>query len=450
MAIDLITALMRLGPSKANDIANSFGVSQPTFSRMVSASNRGIVRMGGGKNTHYAASRKVRQLTDDWIPVFRIGEDGQANNVCALRAVHPHGFLMTGNASGWPSAKKGQVYFDSIPYFIQDSKPQGFMGRNFARGYAGVLGVPEDPARWSDDDVMVVMSLLGSDFPGDLIVGEPSWSIFSASHPEAIKPDDIQSAYARLAEEAMAHGYPGSSAAGEFPKFTAVRTHGGEAAHVLVKFSGAGNSPAEIRWADLLRCEAHASDVVRDNLRIDSPCSSAFSFGGRTFMESVRFDRVGLSGRRPSCSFASVDAEFLGMGDPHWDKASEKMLELRLIDRDTAPAMRKLWYFGKLIANSDMHAGNLSFAPNGKGGFKLCPVYDMLPMRYAPARGGEIPVVAEEPVFIPPPGYKSEYREALVAAHEFWGRISSDSEVSQGFREIASTQEAKLKPLGAS
>lgn len=59
-----------------------------------------------------------------------------------------------------------------------------------------------------------------------------------------------------------------------------------------------------------------------------------------------------------------------------------------LIDADTHAQVSRLWWFGRLIANTDMHDGNLAFKP----GLKLAPVYDMLPMGYAPVRGMELPL----------------------------------------------------------
>jgi len=42
----------------------------------------------------------------------------------------------------------------------------------------------------------------------------------------------------------------------------------------------------------------------------------------------------------------------------------------------------------RLIANTDMHLGNLTF--HVEGTFRLAPAYDMLPMAYAPLPGGEV------------------------------------------------------------
>ncbi|MGK7521002.1 HipA domain-containing protein, partial [Salmonella enterica] len=58
-----------------------------------------------------------------------------------------------------------------------------------------------------------------------------------------------------------------------------------------------------------------------------------------------------------------------------------------IIDAVAHQQIEKIWAFGRLIANSDMHAGNLSFYYSDAP-MALAPVYDMLPMAYAPAASG--------------------------------------------------------------
>ena len=70
----------------------------------------------------------------------------------------------------------------------------------------------------------------------------------------------------------------------------------------------------------------------------------------------------------------------------------ERLEALGLLQPAVQEQCATLWHFGQLIANEDMHEGNLSFQPAlpGEVGLRLAPVYDMLPMMYAPARGVEI------------------------------------------------------------
>ncbi len=59
--------------------------------------------------------------------------------------------------------------------------------------------------------------------------------------------------------------------------------------------------------------------------------------------------------------------------------------------------MRRAATFGQLIGNTDMHFGNLSFFVSSGGPLALTPVYDMLPMLYAPIGGDELPERRFEP-----------------------------------------------------
>jgi hypothetical protein len=95
--------------------------------------------------------------------------------------------------------------------------------------------------------------------------------------------------------------------------------------------------------------------------------------------------------------------------------------------------IQRIWHFGQLIANTDMHDGNLAFRP----GLALAPVYDMLPMHYAPVRGVELP----ERQFAPPlplPAERDVWQEAARAAIGFWERAARDARISEAFRHTCS------------
>ena len=77
----------------------------------------------------------------------------------------------------------------------------------------------------------------------------------------------------------------------------------------------------------------------------------------------------------------------------------------------------KLWWFGKLIANTDMHTGNLSFVAQGT--LAVAPAHDMLPMLYAPLPGGEVPTRVFEPP-LPLPTQRPSWAVASAAATLFW------------------------------
>src|SRR5690606_2099266 len=119
---------------------------------------------------------------------------------------------------------------------------------------------------------------------------------------EPIAEGDVPARYAELAEVAMAWGVPGTSAAGEFPKFTAARAVDGACVKVLVKFSGSDNSPSSLRWADLLVCEHLAARTLAEVAGIAAAETRILEAAERTFLESVRFDRHGMTGRSAVCT----------------------------------------------------------------------------------------------------------------------------------------------------
>jgi hypothetical protein len=256
--------------------------------------------MGRARRTTYAATREIRGARLA-LPLYRISETGEAQDLATLVPLADGCALQVREDLGWPlDPEMAQGWFDGIPYMLYDMRPQGFLGRHFARGNAALMQVPEDPGQWSDDDILYVLSVAGVDVPGCYILGETAlrtWLAHTLQPVEAI--DDVQAdeAYPALALAAMARGIPGSSAGGEFPKFTAVRRIDDRIAHVLVKFSGSDASAGTQRWSDLLVCEHLAGEVLRQRLQLEAAESRIRQAGGRTFLEVVRFDRHGPFGR---------------------------------------------------------------------------------------------------------------------------------------------------------
>jgi hypothetical protein len=332
-------------------------------------------------------------------------------------------------------------------------RPQGYLGRQFARAEHAKLGLPDNPEAWSDDDIAWALTQRGADLSGHLILGNPAferWQAGKLAPPTPIAAADTPAAYAALAEQAVAQGVPGSSAAGEFPKFPALRDLPGAATpHVLVKFSGADGSSAVQRWADLLVCEHLALQAVAAALPgVRSAASRIVCHaGGRTFLEVERFDRHGAFGRSALISLGSLDAALLGDGSSDWPRLAARLASLKLLAPQDVAAIEHLWWFGRLIANSDMHTGNLSFQLCG-GQLQLAPTYDMLPMRYAPMPGGEVPPREIEPV-LPLPPQRTSWNTACTAAQAFWQAAAADERISAGFRAVCECHARALADLAA-
>lgn len=460
--MDITTILRRLGPMQAGELTSTLGVSRATLNRHVKLAGSELISLGQARRTTYAARRPLRGSTLP-LPLFQIDSTGLAKEVAQLSRVHPDGtaveFL---RPVDWPlDDSMADGWFEGLPYFLQDMRPQGFLGRHFARRYAAVLQVTEDPTTWSDDDALHVMSVLGDDLPGNLLVGEASCRLW-LDHVQAVQSEPsklgigeerVIDDFAQLATAALSTGIIGSSAGGEFPKFTALRQRpDGTAQHVLVKFSGADASPGAQRWADLLICEHLAAQVVAETLGLPASRSRILQGAGRTFLEVDRFDRQGVVGRSPVVSWFALNAAMLGQLGKPWPDALAALQPMKWLTRDTVDQVSRLWWFGQLIGNTDMHDGNLSFIPKrdaASASLALAPVYDMLPMAYAPVRGVELPTWTYQPR-LPLPAQSAAWTAAAKAATVFWDRARQDPRISAAFREICATNLQRLRTLTAS
>lgn len=221
---------------------------------------------------------------------------------------------------------------------------------------------------------------------------------------------------------------PGSSAAGEQPKFA---IHHVDVGHVIVKFSPTASSADARRWCDLLRAE-HLAQVVIAEHGLPAARTAINVLERRVFLESQRFDRHGARGRSAALSLTMVDAEFAGRGHG-WTQVAQTLRDSGLLDDPSLAQVRWLEVFGEWIGNTDMHLGNLSLAPTATG-FRVLPVYDMLPMAFAPVHGGLPEVQLQPPI-------RTTDEEAWVSAGKaaagYWLRLADDRQLSSRFRALA-------------
>lgn len=442
--------LGRHAAQPAPELAQALGVSVPTLHRQMARLPVGeVLTAGRARRTRHALTRRLRGGPSQ-LPVFAVDRDGRLQTVGPLTLTQPDGSHLLLADTGWPvpdEARDG--WWPGLPYPLHQMRPQGYMGRQFARLAHHRLQVPEDVARWSDDDALFVMSVAGSDLSGNLIVGEAACQQWLAERAQSLAPvdeADLLAHYLQRAAEAVANGVAGSSAAGEFPKFTAARALPDAATpHVIVKFSGADDSATVRRWADLLVCEHLALQAAGTLPGLHAARSRILAGGGRTFLEVERFDRHGEAGRSPLCALDVLDAAFLGRGGSQWPALTAALAGLGLLVEGTESQVLRLWWFGRLIANSDMHTGNLAFSPEG-GRLALAPAYDMLPMRLAPLAGGELPLRTPE-FALPLPDERPAWHAACIAALGFWDAAAADRRISESFRTLCAQHAQALRQL---
>jgi hypothetical protein len=274
----------------------------------------------------------------------------------------------------------------------------------------------------------------GDDVPGNLLLGEAAAKRVNQQLLSPISDRDKE--YPNLALRALGRDPVGSSAAGEQPKFA---VYHGEAGHVIVKFSSAASTDEAQRWRDLLRAEHHALLFLREQA-VPTAATTLHSIDGRIFLESQRFDRCGARGRASALSLRMVDAEYMGQGQG-WAATATSLYQKKLLDEESWTHIVWSELFGTWIGNTDMHLGNISLSPQEQG-FRLLPLYDMLPMSLAPLHGE--PPVAE---FRPPIRLANQAQawvSAGKAAAEYWQRLADDAKLSESFRSLANQRRQDL------
>jgi hypothetical protein len=400
------------------------------MSRLVREAGARVARFGRSVATRYAVPREVAGVGTD-APVFRVDERGRTHRNGVLHFLAGDGY--------WFERESGDGQaFVGLPPFADDMRPQGYMGRGFPAQYPE-LRLPGRISDWSDDHHLIALARRGEDCVGNLIVGEESLNRFLAGHPEPL----TRAAYPDLAAGALA-GQPGSSAGGEHPKFAAYTASG----HLLVKFAS-GDGAAADRWRDLLVCE-HLALCVLHEAGVSVPRSDWFDIGAGRYLELERFDRAGARGRRGVISLWAVNGHYLDAGFT-WSGTARAILRERALKMDAAHADRMVWLdtFGDLIGNTDRHLGNLSFfAEEGRElALTPTPVYDMLPMVFAPA-GAD---VIERPFAPQGPSAANLHLwpEAARHARAYWARLSKEKGLSAGFRRLVAGCRATLEALVA-
>lgn len=442
----LLAALRRAGVVSVRVLGETLGISQSTVSRLLAQAGDRIVRIGQARRSRYAATREVRGLGDRW-PLYRIDAHGRPQELGELVALHGDGSLLrAGRLPDWLRDDFGEGLFPGLPWFLDDMRPQGFLGRMFARTHAAGLGLGDDILRWNNDDVLTALILRGEDGPGQFVLGERALEKALSAPATGLPAGERHLRYAELAEHALSGPQAGSSAAGEQPKFTACIVEEGHAPrHVIVKFSEPVHAnPVGRRWADLLISEHLAAGLLHERGLTSARTELVWS-GDRLCLESTRFDRIGTHGRRGVVSLAAWSDAHDGVRDG-WPDTAARMRREGWLDDRAVDDVTRLWWFGQLIANTDMHYGNLSFFLDDALPLTPCPGYDMLPMQYRPGTSGHLPTAPLQ-ARPPRPDVLAQWRQAATWAADYWQRVGEHAEVSAAFRDIATANHQHVEQV---
>ncbi|MDN7138079.1 type II toxin-antitoxin system HipA family toxin YjjJ [Pseudidiomarina sp. 1ASP75-14] len=439
--IDNIISSLKSGPMSAAELARRLRVDATTVSRRLNALGSGVIKAGEGRSTRWYLRRQLPMTSDiTMLPVYRVDAHGKATQISRLHIVHPTNsyleeYFRKDETSG--EQKSEWHFYESLPWWLTDMRAQGFLGRSFAQQLRA-QGQPldSDPNRWTEDTALAVLAMFPQDQIGNLLVGDGAYERWLQTNPNPTMTDNEAGKRA----EAIARGeHFDSSAKGEQPKFTARLPEG----NCIVKFSGQVTQldidSAANRWADLLHAESLAAKALNAIVPNIAAPSRSFVVNGRTLLACERFDRTPEGGRRGVISWTSLDLEFVGQASEPWPVIADALYHKGIIIEAAVVNCKVAWAFGQLIANSDMHLGNVSSINQSGRPYVLSPIYDMLPMHYSPKSNGDLPT---EPYTIrlhrsvPRICWESAYS----AANVFWRSVLESSVISQHFKELAEQQ----------
>lgn len=407
---DVVSAALTRGILPAAALRERLGVSRATLMRLVRAAGADVVRLGRGPATQYALRQSWPNLGRSRFPVIRITAAGVPTSAGEL-------VTLAATQSLW---MPGGRISNGLPVEIVDARPAGFLGRHFAATHAD-LRLPLRLEDWSDHHILLATSRRGEDLPGDLIVGDESFARWQALDTGQVTRDD----YPAVAGATIAGDPPGSSAGGERPKFGAFV----DGRHVLVKFAARSGTADRVarRWCDLLVLEGLALDVVGAR-GLPVARTTIVETSSHWFLESERFDRVGVRGRVGVLSLAAAHDDLADS----WTLAARALEQAGRLAPDDARRLRWLDTFGALIGNTDRHQHNVLFFTDGPVP-RLAPAFDQASMFFAPTGDGQVPdrVLA---VARATADTLDVWDDARAAARELWARGSEDERLSGEMR----------------
>lgn len=147
----LTLVLQAQGALSGRALAEALRVSEPTVSRLIRSLGSSVERVGAARSSRYVLRRAVRNFGDQ-CPVYRVNAEGRPRVWGQLRALHGgFRFEPQGVTPPWMQSDYPDGLFSGLPFFLQEVRPQGYLGRAIAREFAARQGTPTDPRQWNDE-----------------------------------------------------------------------------------------------------------------------------------------------------------------------------------------------------------------------------------------------------------------------------------------------------------
>lgn len=342
--------------------------------------------------------------------VERLGQWRQRERVLELER---EGFLLRG---------PGRHQLEGeLPWIFWDMCPSGYLGRRLQRKQPE-LRLGENPNGWTAQEVLHAVTRFGCDLGGNLLIGDEAVRQFRELRYTSNPLDHIPEL--KTAREDAEHVRRTSALGGERPKVlvtSEVRAH-------LVKFPPLKKSPQGQRWRDLLRVEALCSSVLRA-FGVSAARSKAKSGFGQTLLVIERFDRMPPRGRVGVGTLYFLAMERWGEMEMSGPEVLARLHAEGAVDAASVETSKRVHAFSAAIGNNDAHLGNYALLFDDAGRATLAPIYDVLPMVFAP-RNDELPDQWINPRATPIDPAVAPWVDSLVRA------VEAEPEISQGFKDF--------------
>jgi HipA-like C-terminal domain len=436
LPLQILTLLLERGQLSSRDLQAATGMSQKSISLALTSLGDKVCQMGAARSTRYAATKDILGLAAKQ-PFFVINPQADFTQFGQLTHLN--------NGSVFAETLVGDKYWlsepNKLPWFLRPLQPQGFLGRMYKQLRPDF---PDDPASWTAAQTLYLAINHITHPPGAISIGSQT------QHIVPLAPIDTPSRrqYYDTTAANIGKTLPAqSSAGGEQPKFL-IEINGDDATyqHLIVKFSPPHDTPFGQRWRALLHLEKLALDTLSAH-GITTAKTSIVESQTRTYLESQRFDRIGIAGKRHVVSIDALHDEFVGGTRRHWVHTCEQFALKKLLPPETLSQVAAIYAFGQLIGNTDMHFGNLGFFIDDISTPLpvLAPVYDMLPMMWRPnIHDGTFGVtpIREQPMVA---GYAREYADARAWAISFWREAAELTVLDDGMREACVASAVRLR-----
>jgi hypothetical protein len=138
--------------ASSKEIQQALGASQSTVSRLLRAAGPDVVRVGRGPATRYARAGPALGV-DREVRLFGVDETGGVGELAKLRGLSGGRHLVEPlEPCPWLLGAGGDGVYSSLPYFLEELRPSGFLGRQIGRRLARDWGVSEDARQWRGED----------------------------------------------------------------------------------------------------------------------------------------------------------------------------------------------------------------------------------------------------------------------------------------------------------